>query len=279
VLLNGSGVEFAGFEVDGNFAAQQAIDYGAGIYNGGGGAGSRIHHNYIHHTNGSGIHIRGSKIEIYQNWIEWTENAQINLSHAPSFINVHHNTLRYAFNDGNLWLWKAHGITIEHNEMYAITQEALDQPSTVPGSLVGRWVPFMAKSSSHGWTLRKNKIYDSRTNGLVVAEGSHDTTVGARTCVKSKISHNLVENGGANGIQTDGNDDHRELDAEQHLRHRSERIGAGWVWQLCAPMATPPGVAFVSSPPLTIDTTFEAGASWSPFWSGCRPDLWVIEPV
>jgi parallel beta-helix repeat protein len=286
VDIRGSRVEFADFELDGNYGAQQAIDYGAGIYNGRGGNDSKIHHNYIHHTKGSGIHIRGSHIEIYENWIEWTENAQINLSFAPSFINVQHNTLRYAFNDGNLWLWKAHDITMECNEMYAVTQEALNMPNAVPGLQVGRWVPFMAKNGSYGWSFRKNRIHDSNTYGMQITQGSHSATIDNNIVSNSRrqgivlqrsdvtgieISHNIVEDGANDGIQTSGSD---HMIIENWTRNNAFGIDLKGSRLSGSGNYAPEGwkgssaVGFASSPPVTIDTTFAAGASWSPYEDG-----------
>ena len=181
VVMKGSNVEIAQLQLDGNYDNQDSIDQCMGIYNPYGGSGSKIHHNYVHHTRGSGIKLRGSNIEVYENLVEWTENPCVELTYSPSFIHVHHNTLKYDFNDDNIRVSDAHDITIEYNELYGITSALLasGDPS-VPTIWRNRhpagWNGLRSDRNAYNILVQYNKIYDVSAYGIAQCSG-YDNTI------------------------------------------------------------------------------------------------------
>ena len=181
LIMEGSNIEIARLQLDGNYDNQDAIDQCMGIYNPSGGSGNKIHHNYIHHTKGGGIKLRGSNIEIYENLVEWTENSNIELCHSPSFIHVHHNTLKYAINDDNIWVRNAHDITIEYNELYGATSALLASgdpsvPINWRNKQPAGWNGLRSDRNSYIITIQYNKVYDVPAYGIAQASG-HDNLI------------------------------------------------------------------------------------------------------
>jgi hypothetical protein len=202
MLMKGSNVEITGLQLDGNYDNQNAIDECMGIYNPSGGSGSKIHHNYIHHTKGGGIKLRGSNIEVYENLVEWTENPCIELAYYPSFIHVHHNTLKYAINDDNMRLSNAHDITIEHNAFYGVTSELLasGDPS-VPviwrNKHPHRWNGLRSDRNAYNILIQYNKFHDSSGYGVSQCWG-HDNTIQYNEIYNSRENQLSVQNSGGN---------------------------------------------------------------------------------
>jgi len=181
IFIEGSNVEIARLQFDGNYDNQDLIDDCIGIYNPSDGSGSKIHHNYVHHTKGGGIKVRGSNIEIYENLIEWTENPGIELAYSPSFIYVHHNTLKYAINDDNIRVCDAHNITIEYNELYGVTSALLASgdpsvPINWRNKQPATWNGMRQDRNAHYILIQYNKIYDVPGYGIVQGYG-YDNTI------------------------------------------------------------------------------------------------------
>jgi len=181
MFLEGSNVEIAGLQLDGNFDNQDTIDQCLGIYNPSGGSGSKIHHNYIHHVKGDGIKLRGSNIEVYENLVEWTENPNIGLSYYPNSIHIHHNTLRYAINDDNIWIKEANDITIEYNELYGVTSQILSSGDpSVPIIWRNRnpseWNGIRMQQT-YGNLIQYNKVYDAPAASIVIGGDDHDSEI------------------------------------------------------------------------------------------------------
>lgn len=212
IIMEGSNVEIAGLQLDGNLDNQDAIDQCIGIYNPSGGFGSKIHHNYIHHTKGGGIKLRGYGIEIYENLIEWTENPCIELIYYPHSIHIHHNTLKYAINDDNIWVRAAHNILIEYNELYGVTTELLSSGDpAVPVEWRNKkpqpWNGIRIEGNSYNVTVQFNKIYNVPGYGIIQCYGHHNTI--KFNCIFNSQQHQLaVQNwkgGNATYIQVIGN--------------------------------------------------------------------------
>lgn len=194
VIMEGSNVEIARLELDGNYDNQDTIDQCMGIYNPSDGSGSKIHHNYIHHTRGAGIKLRGSNIEVYENLVEWTENPCVELGYSPSFIHVHHNTLKYPFNDDNIRFSNAHDITIEYNELYGITSALLASgdpsiPIDWRNKQPDAWNGIRPDRNAYNILIQYNKIYDVPAYAIAQAYG-HDNT----------IQYNQIYNSGENQL-------------------------------------------------------------------------------
>jgi len=190
VFMEGSNVEIARLQLDGNYDNQDTIDECMGIYNPSGGYGSKIHHNYIHHIKGGGIKLRGSNIEIYENLVEWTENPGVDLSYYPSFIHVHHNTLKYAINDDNIRVDATSDITIEHNELYGVTSALLASgdpsiPIVWRNKQPAEWNGIRSDRNAYNILIQYNKIYDVPGYGIAQAYG-HDNTIQYNQIYNSK---------------------------------------------------------------------------------------------
>jgi hypothetical protein len=197
VFMQGSNVEIAELQLDGNYDNQDTIDECMGIYNPSGGSGSKIHHNYVHHTKGGGIKLRGSNIEVYENLIEWTENPCVELAYSPSFIHVHHNTLKYPINDDTIRLSDAHDITIEYNELYGVTSALLASgdpsiPIIWRNKQPGGWIGLRSDRNAYNILIQYNKIYDAPGYGIAQCRG-HDNTIQYNQIYNSKENQLSVQ--------------------------------------------------------------------------------------
>jgi hypothetical protein len=162
ITIGGSNVEIAGLQLDGNLANQGAIDGCPGIYDPGF-SGISIHHNYIHHTKGAGIKLRGTNIAIYENLIEWTENPNIELSYSPSFVHIYYNTLKYVTNDDNVRIsGGAHDNTVEFNLLYGASGAA--------------WNGIKLDHDNYNNFIQCNKIFNVPGCGIIQGCG-HDNTI------------------------------------------------------------------------------------------------------
>jgi hypothetical protein len=182
MILEGSNIEITRLQLDGNFDNQDTIDECMGIYNPDGGTGSTIHHNYLHHTKGCGIKLRGSDMEVYENLIEWTENPNIELGYSPSFIKVYNNTLKYAIDDDNIRIsGDAHDITIEHNLIYGVTSAVLASgdpsiPIVWRNKQPSAWNGIRLDRNNTNVLIRYNKIFNAPGYGITQSYG-HDNTI------------------------------------------------------------------------------------------------------
>ncbi len=195
LTIVGSNVEITDLELDGNFDHQDSIDMCPGLLAPAGANDLRIHHNYVHHTKGGGIKVRGERIMIYENVVEWTENPGVELSFFPSFVEVFNNTLRYAFNDDNVWINTAHDIRLRHNRLVGISVPLLASGdpgvpialrNTLPASIGG----IRIQGTAYNITVEENEIVDSPYIGVTVAGGAYDVT----------LIHNRIERSAQRGI-------------------------------------------------------------------------------
>jgi parallel beta-helix repeat protein len=285
VFMKGSNVEIAQLQLDGNYDNQDTIDQCFGIYNPSGGYGSKIHHNYVHHTKGSGIKLRGSNIEVYENLIEWTENPCVELAYSPSFIHVHHNTLKYTFNDDNIRISDAHDITIEYNEFYGVTSALLASgDSSIP--IVWRnkqpdaWNGIRADRNSYNILIQRNKIYDVSGYGISQCYG-HDNTIQHNqiynseenqlsvqnwggNCYNIHVIGNLAVGGAVKGLDIDGsNNEIRDNWTKDNANGGISISGSGHYGSGNYPEETTNDApaSFISSTPPSLPT-FQAGTTW-----------------
>lgn len=134
--------------------------------------GTKIHHNFIHQTQGSSINLRGNNAQVYENLLTHSENPHINASSSQNTI-LAHNTLKYSTNDAFIYLKYSASFNnqVRNNSFWPITLESRNSNSPDnPTSYPLRFNNYIKKGifvegGTYGHTIKENKFYNMKSTG------------------------------------------------------------------------------------------------------------------
>lgn len=191
IYLTGKNSEIRYLQIYGNTDNATLIDYCGGIDSPWKVdlTGTKIHHNFIHQTQGSSINMRGDNTQIYENLLIHSENPHINAANSQN-TDIANNTLKYSTNDAFIYLKYSDSFNnqIRNNSFWPITSQlrdsnSPDNPTSYPerfNAIVN--TGLLVYSDTYGHTIKGNKFYNMKNESVghyavLIQDGAHDISV------------------------------------------------------------------------------------------------------